>query len=220
MKLLGCLTAVLVAAAFASPALADKPRRTRGIRLTPANRRTRLPADPGATRQLRQLRQLGQSRQANQSRQLRQLRQSRQANQSRQLRQLKQSRQAKQSGQLGCPSGPDPATSGPECDAGCQSEGLRALVPESEQAVRSWPGGHPVPLVLDRDGETGNRSDERALDGMPTAEQEAHLRPDGIAFQPVRDRRDAAPQRAAQAVVPVRLAQSVIHFAHVVVGHG
>ena len=129
-------------------------------------------------------------------------RQSRQAKQSGQLRQLGQSRQAKQSGQLGCPSGPDPAASGPGCDPGCQSEGLRAVVPESEQAVRGWPGGHPVPLVLDRDGETGNRSDERTLDGMQTAEQEAHLRPDGIAFQPVCDCGDAAPPRAAQAVVP------------------
>jgi hypothetical protein len=36
--------------------------------------------------------------------------------------------------------------------------------------------------VFDRDGETGNRSNERTLDGMQTAEQEAHLRSDGIAI--------------------------------------
>ena len=81
---------------------------------------------------------------------------------------------------------------------------------QSKQYVAGQ-AGTPVPLVLDRDGETGNRSDKRTLDGMQTAEQEAHLRADGIAFQPVCDCGDAAPQRAAQAVVPVRLAQSVIH---------
>jgi hypothetical protein len=36
--------------------------------------------------------------------------------------------------------------------------------------------------VFDRDGETGNRSNERTLDGMQTAEQEAHLGSDGIAI--------------------------------------
>ena len=212
MKLLGCLTAVLVAAAFASPAIADKPPKDPGHSGNSGQSGNAAPGgsggnsgNPGNS---------GNSGNPGKPTSPGNSGQSRQANQSGQLRQLGQSRQAKQSGQLGCPSGPDPAASGPGCDPGCQSEGLRAVVPESEQALRGWPGGHAVPLVFDRDGETGNRSDERTLDGMQTAEQEAHLRPDGIAFQPVCDCGDAAPPRAAQAVVPVRLAQSVIHFAH------
>ena len=89
----------------------------------------------------------------------------------------------------------------PRRDAGDEGEGIRALLPEPEQAARRGSAGHAVQPVRDRDGEAGDPPCEGSVECLRRAEPAAGSGCNWVAVQPLRRRRNEAAERPAEAVV-------------------